>query len=570
MGTMLDCGPTAREILTRLASPVRNRYYYGKLLDVYHLELEQRYGNAKRWMLNRLTLGTGVLCGLDVVANRDKTQVRVSAGVAIDGWGREIVVPDNSPGIDVTQPTDDCGRPVGDRITAGVVTLFVCYHECEAEPTPALVADCPDRECENGLVRERYRLRIVGGRPRPPANRVDCAEAFGELRDGETRRQHFCTTIGDACDAPAESCVPLALLRIADGRVDGIDQCVVRPVVYSNAVLLDLIICLADRIDECCGEVPPPQTKAIEKVSGDRQTGTAGELAAKPLVARVTQGGNPVANETVTFEVASGGGAIGQSAATLGPTFDTTTDAAGEATLPAWRFGPAPGAQTVTASIASGSPASVTFEAKIAEARALPVIDLIWPTNGSTVNRSANDPVQREWFDKPRVELTFSKKMDAAMLGKPANWLRIFAVRPRDNGALVQPLVVSYGGPVANPVLPDPGFCEEFRFRDVNIAELFNTKILVLIRAQGGNIDDTDSPAHLLDADFRGTRLASLPGPVTHVGPKPWDEIWDLAGPQQFPQAVWDAIVATGATLPKSGDGTEGGDFDAFFNPVRG
>ena len=33
---------------------VRNRYFYGKLLDVFHFELEQNYLNGKRWMLNRM------------------------------------------------------------------------------------------------------------------------------------------------------------------------------------------------------------------------------------------------------------------------------------------------------------------------------------------------------------------------------------------------------------------------------------------------------------------------------------------------------------------------------------
>ena len=49
-----------------LKTPVRNRYFYGKLLDVFHFELEQSYFNAKRWRLNRRVFGFGVICGLDV------------------------------------------------------------------------------------------------------------------------------------------------------------------------------------------------------------------------------------------------------------------------------------------------------------------------------------------------------------------------------------------------------------------------------------------------------------------------------------------------------------------------
>ena len=108
MGTMLtDCGPATRELLTRLVSPSRNRYYYGKLLDAYHLELEQSYGNSKRWLLNRLSLGAGVLCGLGVRLTPDRKRVRVLPGVAIDYWGREIIVPQESQPFDPTQATDD-------------------------------------------------------------------------------------------------------------------------------------------------------------------------------------------------------------------------------------------------------------------------------------------------------------------------------------------------------------------------------------------------------------------------------------------------------------------------------
>src|SRR5688572_26139417 len=115
MGTSIldDCGVLTSQSLARLESLERNHYYYGKLLDAYHLQLEQSYGNKKRWLLNRLSLGSGVLCGLRVQLSSDGTRARVSAGVAIDGVGREIIVPVDSAPIDVRQPTDACGRPEG-------------------------------------------------------------------------------------------------------------------------------------------------------------------------------------------------------------------------------------------------------------------------------------------------------------------------------------------------------------------------------------------------------------------------------------------------------------------------
>src|SRR5512133_4010955 len=69
----------------------RNNYFYGKRMDVQHFQMEQDYGKLKQWLLNRLTLGKGVLCGLRVSISGGR--VCVDPGVAIDGVGREIIVP---------------------------------------------------------------------------------------------------------------------------------------------------------------------------------------------------------------------------------------------------------------------------------------------------------------------------------------------------------------------------------------------------------------------------------------------------------------------------------------------
>jgi hypothetical protein len=74
----------------------RNNYYTGKVLSAGNLEAEQRYLNDKRRLVNHFVAGGGVVCGLDVVAV-DTDTISVETGVAIDGWGREIVV--NMPNV---------------------------------------------------------------------------------------------------------------------------------------------------------------------------------------------------------------------------------------------------------------------------------------------------------------------------------------------------------------------------------------------------------------------------------------------------------------------------------------
>src|SRR5687768_6620633 len=146
---------------TALAAPVRNRYFYGKLLDVPHLELEQRYFNAKRWLLNRLVSGSGVVCGLNVSPAANGTRVVIDPGVALDAWGREIIVPALSAPIDPRALTDDDGRPAGTLVGEGSVTISVCYRECGVDPVPVMIASCkPEGDCESSGTREQYAVIV--------------------------------------------------------------------------------------------------------------------------------------------------------------------------------------------------------------------------------------------------------------------------------------------------------------------------------------------------------------------------------------------------------------------------
>ena len=140
--------------LARLVSFSRNKYFYGKMLTERELTLEQCYMNRKRWLINRLGLGSGVLCGLEVELSEDGTRLLVHPGVAIDPLGREIIVPEAYCLADLRQPTDCQGNPSGDQIR-GAATLYLClcYHECNAEPVPVLVSDCDTRQgCAANLV----------------------------------------------------------------------------------------------------------------------------------------------------------------------------------------------------------------------------------------------------------------------------------------------------------------------------------------------------------------------------------------------------------------------------------
>ncbi len=69
----------------------KNNYYYGKLLTAKDFEMEQVYFNHKRYLVNRLLHGTGIVSGLNIIAVDDQT-ISLEPGVALDANGREVVV----------------------------------------------------------------------------------------------------------------------------------------------------------------------------------------------------------------------------------------------------------------------------------------------------------------------------------------------------------------------------------------------------------------------------------------------------------------------------------------------
>jgi hypothetical protein len=228
---------------------VRNRYFYGKMLDVLQFELEQNYFNAKRWLHNRMVTGYGVLCGLDVEVGKDGASVVVLPGIAIDKWGREIIVPGISPPVPL--PPAPAPMPEGEGVCddADCFHLVLCYHECQTDPVPALGGDCDQNAlCSPGAIRERYELSFQRGRV--PHVSVDCTAAdllsgsrinYAALADYVSRP--FDPGKGDPCIPLANVTLPASGKSLEDGQID----IAIRPIVYTNDLLHDLLVCLTTR-----------------------------------------------------------------------------------------------------------------------------------------------------------------------------------------------------------------------------------------------------------------------------------------------------------------------------------
>jgi hypothetical protein len=272
--------------LHALTAPRRNNFFYGKRMDVPQFRMEQDYGKLKQWLLNRLTVGYGVLCGFDVKI--DGAKLCIGPGVAIDRLGREIVVPVTTCLDPWAAPSDNCcdkpdpNAPPPDRERRHAVTLWVCYRECLTDYVPALVSDCDIKDrCTPGTIVETFCFKVTDGLPPRPPDFCDrlCDDpeptptptptqpgiagvgnppdvAFGPPDDRGNLMCRLWHLLGGNCDVPeGEVCVPIAVALLSDGRIQKIDICSYRPVIYSNQELLELILCL---IRCCCGDHPSP------------------------------------------------------------------------------------------------------------------------------------------------------------------------------------------------------------------------------------------------------------------------------------------------------------------------
>jgi hypothetical protein len=244
---------------TDVRTAIRNHYFYGKLLDAYHFELETNYHNAKRWLLNRRVSGYGVICGLDVRPGDRTDEIYVTAGLAIDRWGRELVVPQELGPITVPPEylaqTDADARQQQQQAHGGRrrqerhgFQVVLCYHECLAEPAPVLAGDCHTVEpCQPGIIREQVSVGFRHGlRPPPEPQCLD--EDF--IQGTRLNWSAVVAWVTRACPPlNADPCLPLANITTDDSGGHGCNRdnidIDVRPIVWTNDLLFELIMSLA-------------------------------------------------------------------------------------------------------------------------------------------------------------------------------------------------------------------------------------------------------------------------------------------------------------------------------------
>ena len=161
----------------------RNRYFYGKLLSVDDFECEQRYMNDKRRLINRFVLGTGVVCGMNVVPV-DDTAISVEMGMALDFAGREIMI--SQPVIRKLSMIDGFSDYTEEDEENSCLYLCVEYDESEKEPVHSVagVREQGGQNMEYNKYAEGYHLFLTS---QEPENEELSARAFYE----ETRTVYW-------------------------------------------------------------------------------------------------------------------------------------------------------------------------------------------------------------------------------------------------------------------------------------------------------------------------------------------------------------------------------------------
>lgn len=234
----------------------RNLFFPRKLMEVRHWRAEQAYHRRARETVTRLGLGSGVLCGLEVTLTDDETLV-IGHGVAVDGHGRIVVVPRDVE-VDPARPTDACGRLVEESLETGIVTVSLCHHECGTDLVALPPEGCEDDpRCVPSMVRESFAVTVTeGATKRVGIPDAVCHRLFGLDEEGEHEhpapesRRLLLDDLAPRSCACAEACVPLATVELDQEGI--VVDTSVRTVIRSNRELLDLILCLAERVEECC------------------------------------------------------------------------------------------------------------------------------------------------------------------------------------------------------------------------------------------------------------------------------------------------------------------------------
>ena len=174
----------------------RNRYFAGYLLTAEDLENEQSYFVEKNRQHNRFLHGVGVVCGLEIKADPERNgSVIVSPGLAIDGIGREVLVPES--------------QIISLDGYSGDVYLTVGYKESLIGPSPVLGQA---QGMEYRKVRESFKFEALMALPEGYVSTYDLLKKS----DKKNKLQRIFQNHLNCCNNAEDT--PIVLAKINIGR----------------------------------------------------------------------------------------------------------------------------------------------------------------------------------------------------------------------------------------------------------------------------------------------------------------------------------------------------------------
>ncbi|HXG30617.1 MAG TPA: hypothetical protein VNK81_03135 [Thermodesulfobacteriota bacterium] len=227
----------------------RNNYYYGKLMTVRDFFAEQYYFNEKRWLINRMVGGWGVVYGLDVRLKESETgKAIVTPGLAIDCCGREILVCEEQEVSLIPEEYECSKKEKKEEEEEKELVICIEFYECKTEPVnlPPLACDKKEKG-EFNRIRDGFKIRV---KPRSDVDKDTCRRLCPLEHKDKTVHQYLCGELKEGCcECPECECLILAEVTITPSSNPNyppsisIDGCSKRRLVYGNPMLYDLIDC---------------------------------------------------------------------------------------------------------------------------------------------------------------------------------------------------------------------------------------------------------------------------------------------------------------------------------------
>ncbi|MGZ4848563.1 MAG: PASTA domain-containing protein [Halobacteriota archaeon] len=271
----------------------KNAYFFGKLMTVADMIVEQRANEDKLYTINRFVLGLGQVCGLQlqVQANQpsdEDLQVSISSGFAIDSCGRLLVV--SSAGTVKTVNVEQY-KPSPN--------LYLRYKECNTDAVPASDG-CQETCCYSRIVED---FEVVC-KKNPPATVTPPVISFPSKLDTEgpqgyppetIARDYYQNHLLNECGANGEQLIYLGTLK-QNGTQWGVDKEATkanRQVVYDNTMLYNLLTAHVLKFTNP-HEVTAKQVGALVSINDVHNPGGDVELTSKDLTITPNDDGNTI------------------------------------------------------------------------------------------------------------------------------------------------------------------------------------------------------------------------------------------------------------------------------------